>query len=258
MSGKREKFASFGIATKGFVYLIIGILTTLAAFGLGGQKSGSGTVLDFIKDQTFGNVLLVLLAVVLLGYVFYRWYQVFSNGNNQNDDAKGWIKRVAYFISGALYGVLAYSALNLVMGSSASKGSLTKLLFSSDYATIFAIIIGVALVGKGVYEFYQAYSGKFKEEVQGAEIPQKAQSLVMRAGKVGYTARGIVAGILGYLFLKAGVSGSAQKLSKTDVFSYLQDEFGTIVMGLVALGLAAYGIFKIIEAKYSSVTLNQN
>ena len=48
MSSKREKFASFGIATKGIVYFIIGALTTLAAFGYGGEKSSSSTVIDFI------------------------------------------------------------------------------------------------------------------------------------------------------------------------------------------------------------------
>ncbi|MDX1463602.1 MAG: DUF1206 domain-containing protein [Marinirhabdus sp.] len=257
MSDKKEKFASFGIATKGAVYLIIGVLTAMAAFGAGGQKSGSGTVLEFLQEQSYGNVLLVLLAIGLLGYVFYRWSQAFGNITNVDDDTKGYVKRIAYFISGVLYGAFAYSAINIVIGSgsSSSSGSLSKMLFSSESAAIFAIIIGLALVGKGIYEFYQAYSGKFKDEVQGASIPHKAQSLLMRAGKIGYTARGIVAGILGYLFLKAGFAGNAQKLSKTDAFSYIQDEFGTVVMGLVAIGLAAYGVFKIIEAKYSSVTI---
>ncbi|NND87903.1 MAG: DUF1206 domain-containing protein, partial [Flavobacteriaceae bacterium] len=144
MSKKREKLASFGIATKGVVYLIIGVLTAMAAFGMGGQKSNSGTVLEFLEKQSFGNVLLIILAIGLLGYVFWRWYQAFANPKNLDNDLKGGVKRVSYFISGLLYGILAYSAVNLVVSSSSSNSSLSKKIFESDYAMIFAVIIGLA------------------------------------------------------------------------------------------------------------------
>jgi Domain of Unknown Function (DUF1206) len=256
MSSKKEKFASFGIATKGIVYFIIGGLTAMAAFGYGGQKSGSDTVLKFIANQSFGKVLLVLLAIGLLGYVFWRWYQAFTDPKNIEDSAKSAVKRIAYFISGALYGLLAYSAIKLVVGSNGSGDSLATKVFQSDYAATVAIIIGLALVGKGMYEVYRAYSGKYKENIEGAGIPSEAQGLLLKAGRFGHTSRGIVAGILGYLFLKAGFAGTANKLGKTDAFGFIQDEFGNIVLGIIALGLVGYGVFMMIKAKYSSLSVD--
>ncbi len=255
MSSKKEKFASFGIATKGVVYFIIGALTTLAAFGYGGKKSGSGTVIDFISKQSFGQVLLILLAIGLFGYVFWRWYQAFANPKGIENNTKGTVKRIAYFISGILYGALAVKALITVIGSNSGGKSFTAKVFESDYATAIAIIIGLGLVGKGIYELYKAYSGKFKEEVESADIPHEAQDLVLKAGKVGHTSRGIVAGVLGYLFLKTGFAGNANKLSKMDAFGFIENEFGNIIMGLIALGLVAYGVFMMIKAKYSSLSV---
>ncbi len=255
MSSKKEKFASFGIATKGIVYFIIGALTTMAAFGYGGKKSGSGTVIDFISQQPFGQILLILLAIGLLGYVFWRWYQAFANPMDIENNTKGTVKRIAYFISGVLYGALAVKAVVTVMGSTSGGKSFTAKVFESDYATTITIIIGLGLIGKGIYEFYKVYSGKFKKDVQSAGIPHNAENLVLNAGKVGHTSRGIVAGILGYLFLKTGFTENADKLSKTDAFGFIENEFGNIVMGLIALGLVAYGVFMMIKAKYSSLSV---
>ncbi|TVZ52483.1 DUF1206 domain-containing protein [Dokdonia sp. Hel_I_53] len=259
MSSKRERLASFGIATKGIVYFIIGLLTAMTAFGYGGKKSNSTTVLEFLSSQSYGKFILIVLAIGLLGYVFWRWYQAIANPNNLDNDSKGIIKRVAYFVSGILYGSLAYTAIKIVMGDNSQGGnSFFSKLFNSEYATASAIIIGLILVGKGVYEFYQGYSGKFKDEVESAGLDHRAQKFIMKAGKVGYTSRGIVAGVLGFLFVKAGLGDNAQKLSKTDAFSFIQDEFGSIVMGIVALGLVGYGVFMIIKAKYSSLVVSQS
>lgn len=253
MSNLKEKFASFGIATKGIVYLLIGSLTSIAAFGYGGQKSGSDTALKFIADQPFGKILLVLVSAGLFGYVFWRWYQAFGNSNTIENGVKGTIKRIAYFISGVFYGFFAITALQLVIGSSDSGNSFTKRIFESDYATLVAIIVGLCLIGKGVYEFYSVYSKNFKENLERSDIPTKAQSFILKSGKFGHTARGIVVLILGYLFLKAGFSGTANKLSKTDAFGFIENEFGTFALGIVALGLIGYAVFMLIKSKYSSL-----
>ncbi|MAZ73192.1 MAG: hypothetical protein CMC70_08580 [Flavobacteriaceae bacterium] len=257
MGSKREKFASFGIATKGIVYFIIGVLTTLAAFGYGGEKSSSKTVIDFIAQQSFGKILLVLLSIGLLGYVFWRWYQAFANPNNIENNAKGTVKRIAYFISGVLYGALSYIAIQTVLGSSSENKSFISKIFESEYAITITIIVGIALIGKGIYEFYQAYSGKFKEKVESTSLPAKTQGLILKFGKVGYTSRGIVAGLLGFLFLKAGFANNANKLSKSDAFGFIENEFGSLILGIVSLGLVGYGLFMMVKAKYSSLSVGQ-
>tara|TARA_R100001369_G_scaffold79838_2_gene109976 strand:+ start:6090 stop:6857 length:768 start_codon:yes stop_codon:yes gene_type:complete len=255
MGNKKQNFARFGVATKGWVYFLIGGLTAFAAFGLGGEKSGSSNALDFISQQMFGKILLIITAVGLVGYVFWRWYQAFADPKDAGTDFKAIVKRVSYFISGVFYSFLAFSAIKQVLGSSSGGGEDSFLMKILD-SKIIAIIIGLALLGKSIYEFYQAYSGNFREEVDEAGLSKKAKKIIIPAAKIGFTARGIVVGIMAFLMLRAAVSASAEKVDKTQAFGFLQNEFGSLVMGIIAVGLIAYGVFMLIKAKYSSLSVD--
>ena len=255
MGNKKQNFARFGVATKGLVYFLIGGLTALGAFGLGGEKSGSSNALDFISQQIFGKILLIITAIGLIGYMFWRWYQVFADPKGIGTDFKAIVKRVSYFISGAFYGFLAFSAVKQIIDSSSGGGKSSFLMKLLDYKIV-VIIIGLALLGKSIYEFYQAYSGKFREEVDEAGLGHKAKKGVINAGKIGFTARGIVVGIMSFLMFRAAFSASGEKVDKTQAFDFLQNEFGSLVMGIIAVGLIAYGVFMFIKAKYSSLSVD--
>ena len=255
MGNKKQNFARFGVATKGLVYFLIGALTALGAFGLGGKKSGSSNILDFISQQAFGKVLLVITAIGLIGYVFWRWYQAFADPKKLGTNFKGIITRVSYFISGVFYGFLAFSAIKQILANSSGNGKSSFLIKMLDYNVV-AIIVGLALLGKAIYEFYQAYSGKFREEVNESSLDRKAKKGLINAGKIGFTARGIVVGIMAFLMFRTAFSASAEKIDKTQAFGFLQDKFGSIVMGIIAVGLITYGVFMLIKAKYSSLSVD--
>ncbi|MDT0642677.1 DUF1206 domain-containing protein [Zunongwangia sp. F363] len=260
MSSKKKNFARFGMAAKGAVYCLIGILTALAAFGQGGEKTGSKGALQYLAQQSYGQILLVIMGIGLLGYVFWRFYQSIGNPKGLHDDAKGYAKRAAYFISGLLYGGLAYYAFKLAFGSGSSSSgggssSMMGSLMSGSNGDTIAIIIGIGMAIKAIYDIYRAYSGKFREEVEEAGMDEKEQKLLVNAGKFGHTARGLVFGLMAYLTLKSGLSSGSNVQTQTDAFSYIQQEFGSIVLGIVAIGLAGYGVYMLIKAKYPSITV---
>lgn len=256
MSSKKEILSRIGMTAKGVIYLLIGVLTVLPIFGMGGKTSSSKGALRYLADQSYGQILLVILGSGLLGYLFFRCYQAFANLKNHDDNAKGYLMRASYVVSGLVYGFLGYTALKMVFGSSSGKGSSVSKVLNSDYGDIIAIGIGLALLGKAIYEFYMAYSGKFKEQVEHANIGSKERKVLTNAGKVGFTARGIVAGILAYLFFKAGLQNTGGDINRADAFNTLQNEFGPIIMGVVAAGIACYGLFMLIKSKYPDVNLH--
>jgi len=258
MSSKKETVTRLGIAAKGIIYLLIGVLTALAAFGQGGSKTGGKDALQFLSEQAYGKILLIAVGLGLLGYLFYRFYMAFANLKNHNDDIKGYVMRASYLVSGLIYGFLGFTALKLAIGNSSknSDSSFVAKILNSEYGSYIAIIVALILIGKAIYEFYMAYSEKFKKEVQHANIDYKAQKVLLNSGKIGFTARGIVAGILAYLFFKAGMQNSTDTIDRTDAFNFLQAEFGSLVLGLVAIGVACYGVFMLIKSKYPSINLN--
>ena len=247
MSSKKENFARFGMLTKGVVYSLIGVLTALAAFGMGGEQAGTEGALHYIAKQSFGQIILIIMAMGLLGYVFWRLYQAFANPQNLDNDLKGYVKRFAYVISAFIYGGFAYYAFKLAMGSSSSSSSM-----SSTNNTII-IAVGIGMLVKAIYDIYRAYSEKFREGIEEAELSNEEQSLLLNAGKFGHTARGLVIGLMAYLTLKSGFSNSNSVSTQTDAFSYIQNEYGSIVLAIFALGLLGYGVYMFIKAKYPNV-----
>ncbi|WP_228850901.1 DUF1206 domain-containing protein [Aegicerativicinus sediminis] len=256
MSSHKKTFARLGMAAKGAVYCIIGILTAMAAFGQGGQKAGSTGALQYLTKQPFGQALIILMGLGLLGYVFWRFYQTFANPKNLSNDFKGYAMRVAYFISGLLYGGLAVYAFKLAFsGGSSSSSSLTSTLLSGSNGDTIALIVGIGTGIKAIYDLYRAYSGKYREEVQETGMNSKEQKLLINSGKFGHTARGIVFALMAYLTIRSGLNSSNNISTQTDAFSYIQNEFGSIALGFVAIGLIGYGIYMFIKAKYPSIAV---
>ena len=237
------------MAAKGVVYSLIGILTSMSAFGYGGKKSGSRGALSYLAEQTYGKIMLVTLGLGLSAYVFYRMYQAFGDHDAFEDGAKGLAKRVAYFISGAVYGGLAYFALKLAFTAGSdgqSSGS------GSGYPDAIVLLVGAGMAIKALYDIYRAYSKKFREDIEETEMSRNEQKLLLNSGRAGHTSRGIVLTLMAFMTLRSGLSSGSKIGKQTDAFEFIKNEFGTTVLGLVAIGLVGYAIYMFIKAKYPS------
>ncbi len=77
-------------------------------------------------------------------------------------------------------------------------------------------------------------------------------SVLLRMGKVGYMARGIVWLILAYLLTRAAIyqnSSEAGGIGKA--FEFIQNGFmGNYLLATIGLGVAAYGILAFTRARY--------
>tara|TARA_R110002020_G_scaffold385916_6_gene596807 strand:- start:1957 stop:2742 length:786 start_codon:yes stop_codon:yes gene_type:complete len=254
VSNKREKLARFGIATKGFVYCLIGLLTALAAFNLGGDESDSKGALSFLAGQPFGKVLLIITSVGLCGFVFWRLYQTITDHDHKGSDSKGITTRIGFGISALFYGFLAFTAIKMVLGFGSGSGN--NQVFNQDilqktYGQILFFIIGAAFLGKAVFQFYRAYSEKFIEKINMSELNERSKRMLILAGKIGFTARGIVIAIIAFLIFRTAFTANSEGTGgKAEAFQYLQSQFGSLILGVVALGLLIYGLVMFVLARH--------
>ena len=257
-----EKLARAGMGAKGATYLILGVLTAMAAFNQGGQKADKNDALKFLYEQPFGKVLLVLLTIGLIGYVIWRFVQAFRDPENEGSDKNGIALRIGYGLSGILYGTLAYEAIKMLAQSGSSGGGgqqrLIGTILQQPFGQILVGIIAVAFFVKGVYQIYKAYSGKFKKKIKSTGLDHRVQDLVMKAGKVGHTARGIVIAIVAYSLMRAAIEANPSEANGTKgAFDFIQSSsYGSWLLGLVAVGLACYGVFMIVKARYRVMPSN--
>lgn len=257
MDDKIKKAARTGFAAKGLVYLVTGVLAFLAAFNLGGQKAGKLEVIDFLENQPFGKVILVALGLGLCCYALWRFIQSVQDPENIGNDGKGTVKRVSFFISGLIYMGLGFLAIIKAFSQSGSGGGSKSSMIPTEYQQYIFLAVGICLAGKSIYQFIKAYKGKFTSKFKlKAMSDSNKRKFIKNMGYAGLTARGILVGIIAYFFVTAGLSiGSASSGMKgtASAFSFLQqNSSGPWLMGLVAAGLACYGVYMFTMSKYRS------
>jgi len=254
-----KNFSRFGMAAKGVVYILIGALTAFAAFGSGGEGKTSGKegAFGFVLQQPFGKVLLGIIAFSLVGYVVWRAVQAIKDPEDE-----GTKRRLGYASSGIFYAFISFTAFSMVFsgsgGGSGSGGSggqeqMVSEILSQTWGQWLVGIFALFFFGKAIWQFYRAYSGKFKDKLKDQHLDQKVEKLITTFGKVGYTARGVVISIIGVLFIRAALQSDSSEAGGTkDAFEFIQQgsAYGTIILGIVALGLVAYGVFMFVKAKY--------
>lgn len=263
-SEKRERllqrFARFGLASKGVVYCLMGVLTVMAALGISSQKANKNEAFKMVYDQPFGKVLLIIIAIGLCGYVTLRVFQAFFDIDDKGKDVKGIFTRLGYGSSAIIYlGVVIY-AIKLAAGNQGGGGDNRQFFVSKimEYPMGEWIIgiAGLVVIGSGINQIYKGLSKKFMKRVQ--LYHSEYRSTFQKAGIAGYIARGLVFSIIGYFLFRAALDSNPAEAEGTDAaFSFLQQNFGNVLMGVVALGLVMYGFFMIVRARYERIHFSQ-
>lgn len=255
-----ERLARAGYAAKGAVYLVAGALSARAAFGLGGRTTDSRGALQTILSEPFGKIALALIGVGLIGYVLLRLVQAIMDPERKGGDAKGIALRAGYVISALVYGALALSALRLAVGIGSSGGGNQ---LQDGVARVLGWPLGRWLVGLagaiiisgGAYQLYKAYSLDFSEHMLWSNMSATERQWIVVLGRAGLAARGIVQGLVGLFVVQAALLFDPGKVQGSGgaLQSLARPPFGLWTVGVVAAGLAGYGIYMLAAARYSRI-----
>jgi hypothetical protein len=259
-----EKLARLGYLVKGVVYGLIGVLAIMAAFGSGGQTSGSRGVLGTIAGGPFGQILLGIIAVGLFGYALWRFVQAFADPDNQGTDAEGLVKRTGYFVSGVLYAGLGIAAVRLLLGSGGGGGggssadSWTAKLMAQPFGLWLVGIVGAVVIGFGLYQLYKAYKADFFDKLKTAEMSATERKWTKRSGQAGLAARGVVFCIIGVFLIQAALSANPEEARGLGgaLDTLAAQPYGPYLLGAVALGLVGYGVYCAVNARYRRIPAN--
>jgi len=251
--------ARFGYAAKGVVYLVAGALSARAAFGMGGATTDGQGALVQILSEPFGVLMLVLIGIGLIGYVLLRLLQAFMDPEHKGSDTKGIIERIGYAGNGLLYALLALTAVRLSIGWGAETGnqlqSWTAWLFEHPFGRWLVGIAGLVVVGGGLHLLYKAYATDFSEHFRWDAMRPHERFWTTLLGRAGLAARGIVQGLVGLFLIQATLLFDPNKAQGSGgvLQSLARPPFGLWIVGVVAIGLVAYGIYMLVAARYSRI-----
>src|SRR5215204_4791886 len=183
-----ERLARLGYATEGAVYSLIGLLAAGAAFGTGGRPTGQHGALEVVAGSPFGGILLGLIAVGFLGYALWRSVQAIADPDREGTDVKAFGRRVGYGISALVYAGLAFSAVGVILGTASEGGGTpddwTALLLSWPLGKVLVIGVGIAVVGVGLREIYQAYKVDLLHYLKLDEMGEKVRKWTEHWGRL--------------------------------------------------------------------------
>jgi hypothetical protein len=248
-----------GFAARGAVYLMVGWLAILAAVGPGRSTPDKQGALEAIAQQPQGAILIGAVALGLFAYAAWSLVRAVFDPERHGHKAGALVERAGFAVAGVSYAGLALAAANMALGSGtagqssdASTQDWTARLLGAPFGPLVVSAIGAILLAIAVTEFVRAYTASFRKSLSLDGLQPDVQRWIVRVGRMGLTARGVVFALIGLFLIQAsrhqdpgeavGLGGALQKLA--------EQPYGQVLLGVVAAGLAMYGLFSFVEARY--------
>jgi hypothetical protein len=217
-----------------------------------------------LASKPFGKGLLWVLAVGLIALALWQLAEVMRwvpRVHGSADDKKKATGKIVKSVAKALvYAFLAVTAIRFASGggksSSGQQQSTVAGVFSWPAGRFLVGIAALVVIGVGVYHVRKGVTKHFLKEIDTARATPGQRRVIERLGMVGYPAKGVALALVGGLLGWAAITFDPKKASGLDgaMRTLLDAPFGKVLLTLVALGIAAFGVFCFFRARYPERT----
>ena len=251
-----ERFARVGYVAKAILYGTVGLLAAGAAIGRG-QSTDSRGAMSKLLQAPFGQALLFIIALGLLGYGVWRCVSAVVDAERRGSDAKGLALRASFLVRGIAHLALAWSAARLAMGQSDAGGERSEDATSATMNLPGGIwilwIVAGGIAAFGVYQLYRAATSKLSKQLRQGEVREEVGGWVVAVSRVGIAARGLVFIAIGGLLGAAAADHDPAKAGGiSDALSTLA-QLGPFPYAAIGVGLISYGIYELLNSRYRRV-----
>ncbi len=258
-----EGLARFGYLVRGVLYVLVGILAAQVAVGARSDVEGKAGAIATIAQQPFGKVLLVGVAIGLAGYALWGLVRAVLDPLRKGTSPKGLAQRGGYVVSALSYGSLIVPTINFIRGAgtnanqdqSSGASKETAFLLSQPLGHWLVLVAGLVAIGGALGQGFMGVTAKFTYQFKKSEMSEEELKVATWVGRIGYIARGVVFLLGGIFLVRAALQndpGQAQSLDGV-LATIAGGPFGTIALLVVALGLAAFGVYSIMCTRWIQI-----
>ncbi|HLO15959.1 MAG TPA: DUF1206 domain-containing protein, partial [Anaerolineales bacterium] len=202
----------------------------------------------------------ILLWVILIGLISYSLWSLiraFLDPFHKGHDLKGLLARGGYLLSAVTYASFAVPTYNLITGTRGSTGSnqttqLVMKIMSMPWGRFLIGAVGLAVVAAGLYQIYMGITLNFEKQFKPYALEPEQLRVAKQIGRFGTVARGVVFALVGYFLALAAYyarPGHAQGFDGALRF-LAQQPYGLWLLGIVAAGLIAFGVYSLMSAAW--------
>ena len=249
-----ERLARVGLAGRGLVWALIGVVAAQIALGDHGEQADQQGAFATLAQNGLGKALLWLVVAGFLGYAAWQLTEA-GWGHADADDARSQaLGRVGSLAQAVLYVGLAYIAARTALGSGGAGGSedATARLLGTSFGRPVVVLAGVVVLAIAVGLTWKGLTTSFEERLDLSRLRPSARNAVRRLGQAGYVSRGIVLGLVGVLVIAAAVTFDPDKARGLDAAlnELAGQPYGRYLLLVAAVGLLCFGAYSFVEARY--------
>jgi NADH:ubiquinone oxidoreductase subunit 6 (subunit J) len=252
-----DRAVRVGMVAYGIVHLTIAWLAIQLALGNSSGSASRQGALTQLARQPFGKFVVWVVAIGMVLLVGWKLLEAYIDSQTE-DGAKAWLKPAVNVGKAIVYGTLAISAFRTATGtkSKSSTTSMTSKLMEQPFGRWLVGIVGLAIIGYGIYLAYSGYQEKFLKHLDAEGKSGDQGKAYKMFGKFGYIAKGVAIGAIGALFIFAAVDHKAKKSGGLDqaLHKVLQQPFGPVLLFAIAVGIGCYGLFCFVRARHLSAS----
>ncbi|MFD9941346.1 DUF1206 domain-containing protein [Nonomuraea sp. NPDC059023] len=244
------RLARIGLACRGVLYGLIGVLAVQIALGDGEREADKNGAIGMLAGLPFGAVVLWIMVVGFAALALWQLSEVFFGSGKALDRAES-AGRVAVYV------FIVFTLLTVLMSGSAKSEDkksqdVTGDLLALPAGAVIVTVIGLVLVALGAYWVYQGVKKKFREELDIGRMPPRARMVMDRLGFAGYVARGLIAGLAGIFVVQAALTFDPDKVSGIDgtLRAFAKTPAGPWLLVVVALGLLLFAGYCFGESRW--------
>lgn len=245
-----------GLVAYGVVHLLIAWLAFQLALGDDEGEASSEGALQELAGQPFGGALIWAVTVGMFFLVGWRLLEGAVGHRDEDDTGKRRLLRAGSFGRAVLYGAVGLSALKIATGagSGGSSRSTTAKVLDLPAGQWIVGLVALGILGYGGSMVRRGLTEKYREHLTAEGKRGDAGTAYLWLGKVGYVAKGVAIGIVGGLFAFAALRHDPDRSGGLDeaLHTVLQQPFGPVLLGAMALGIGCYGVFCLARARHLS------
>ncbi len=262
-SNKQKTFARYlamyGCISTGMIYGAVGVIAILSFLKIKQGGADEGSLLVYLNDYKLGKIFIWIILVGMISYIAWRMYETFMDPYGYGTKAKGLIRRSGIGLSSIADAFIAYSAIQALLGTGSvqedgqpkAEREIAGKMLQESWGDWLIIILGALILITALVQFFYGISKGYKERLNIDHFSKLITWLTHFLAWYGYFARGLILGIIGFFFIKAGISKGAQFVVNTDkAFDFIGDHVGHLYFILVAAGTVCYGLFMFLLGIY--------
>jgi hypothetical protein len=249
-------FPVYGCISTGLIYVTVGVIALLSFFKVREGGADESSMLALIGDYIVGKIFIWIILAGTLCYVIWRFYEAVTDPYKYGTKASGLAKRIGICLSTVADIMIAYTAVRVLLGANyimldgqpREEQDAVASMLREPWGNAAVIVIGLLILVAAITQLLYGITKEYSERIDMDHFRKGIRIFTHSMAWLGYIARGIIVGIIGFFLLKAGITEDAKVVVNTDkAFDFIGDHVGHFYFILVALGTICYGIFMFIH-----------